>query len=119
MPASCALSIAITIAGTIVTPGSRFARSSASIACAFPLPRASSSRHQIPSAFALPPQHRLGNDRVALDERRANVLVGRRPAHHPRCQAIVVEPEGIAAHEYRERMIGEPLRLTFEARGLA
>src|SRR4051812_36645940 len=38
IPASCAFSIAITIAGTIVTPGSRLARSSASRSAALPLP---------------------------------------------------------------------------------
>src|SRR5205809_1368429 len=51
MPATCAFSIAITMAGTIVTPGSVFAFRSARMPALFPLPRASSSRHQASSAL--------------------------------------------------------------------
>lgn len=51
MPATCAFSIAITMAGTIVTPGSVFAFRSARMPAIFPLPRASSSRHQASSAL--------------------------------------------------------------------
>jgi len=48
MPAFCASSIAITIAGTIVTPGSRFERSSFWMSAALALP------HQTDSGFPFP-----------------------------------------------------------------